>query len=150
MRYVTIYSDRRKMSLLWAPNDILRTNMCADFIWELQRFDISKVTNNHKKGNFPIPLTPSRSTSVIVNSHILIVLIIPGRYYNNLLPADPCASQPCHYGATCVNSEDGYQCICMNGFHGLQCDFGKKNNLIKLIENYCSTPKRLYGCIFRL
>lgn len=34
---------------------------------------------------------------------------------------DHCASQPCKNGASCVSSEDGYSCICADGFRGWTC-----------------------------
>ena len=39
---------------------------------------------------------------------------------------DPCkASKPCQNGATCVNKNDGYTCLCKTGYQGKNCEQGK-------------------------
>ncbi|ESO10117.1 hypothetical protein HELRODRAFT_190383 [Helobdella robusta] len=35
---------------------------------------------------------------------------------------DECSSNPCFYGATCVNEFNGFMCICTSGFTGKLCD----------------------------
>ncbi|KAK7501348.1 hypothetical protein BaRGS_00007473 [Batillaria attramentaria] len=37
---------------------------------------------------------------------------------------DWCHSGPCHNGATCSNTDSGFQCQCAPGFRGEQCDQG--------------------------
>ena len=33
-----------------------------------------------------------------------------------------CDSAPCQNGATCTNSDTGFECQCPNGFEGLTCE----------------------------
>lgn len=41
-------------------------------------------------------------------------------------PVDPCESEPCQNGGTCVNNEDGtYKCECLTGWIGKNCDLRK-------------------------
>ncbi|XP_078376434.1 uncharacterized protein LOC144659796 isoform X3 [Oculina patagonica] len=35
---------------------------------------------------------------------------------------DECANNPCQNGASCIDSQGDYQCICQNGFEGKNCD----------------------------
>lgn len=38
---------------------------------------------------------------------------------------DPCkASKPCQNGATCVNNNGGYTCLCKPGYQGINCEQG--------------------------
>lgn len=38
-------------------------------------------------------------------------------------PITPCSSQPCQYGATCVELTDSeYRCVCLPGFSGTHCE----------------------------
>jgi len=34
---------------------------------------------------------------------------------------DECVGKPCKNGATCVNHRGTYQCICVNGWEGVNC-----------------------------
>ena len=38
---------------------------------------------------------------------------------------DDCASQPCKYGATCVDGDNSYTCSCAPGFSGTNCTVGE-------------------------
>ena len=38
---------------------------------------------------------------------------------------DDCASQPCKYGATCVDGVNSYTCSCTPGFSGTNCTVGE-------------------------
>ncbi|XP_022795937.1 neurogenic locus notch homolog protein 1-like isoform X3 [Stylophora pistillata] len=50
---------------------------------------------------------------------------------------DPCkASRPCQNGATCVNNQDGYKCLCKPGYQGKNCEQD---------VNECSTRPCLNG-----
>ena len=40
---------------------------------------------------------------------------------------DHCYDEPCKNNGSCVNSEDGYQCICSEKFTGARCE-GKFND----------------------
>ena len=40
---------------------------------------------------------------------------------------DHCYDEPCKNNGSCVNSEDGYQCICSDKFTGARCE-GKFND----------------------
>ena len=35
-----------------------------------------------------------------------------------------CVNSPCQNGATCINTQGGYQCKCKPGFRGNQCEQG--------------------------
>ena len=35
---------------------------------------------------------------------------------------DPCDSDPCQNGATCMSDGDGFQCTCPPGFTGPECN----------------------------
>ena len=39
---------------------------------------------------------------------------------------DECESSPCANGATCIDLENGYRCVCAQGWQGDTCDEGKK------------------------
>lgn len=41
---------------------------------------------------------------------------------------DPCLTQPCNNGGTCVNRKDSFQCICARGFSGVLCENGPECN----------------------
>lgn len=38
---------------------------------------------------------------------------------------DECLSNPCHNGATCSDVIDFYNCSCIPGFDGVNCENGK-------------------------
>ena len=38
---------------------------------------------------------------------------------------DDCATNPCRYGARCVDKVNSYQCVCKSGYSGVNCDIGK-------------------------
>jgi len=38
---------------------------------------------------------------------------------------DECASAPCHNRGTCVDSRNGYNCSCVPGYSGANCETGK-------------------------
>ena len=38
------------------------------------------------------------------------------------IPIDPCSSDPCLHGGTCVNVTDGYHCQCTENFLGDRCE----------------------------
>ena len=42
-----------------------------------------------------------------------------------LAPADPCISDPCQFGGTCVDNGGVYTCVCVAGFTGTNCETGK-------------------------
>lgn len=37
--------------------------------------------------------------------------------------ADPCTSNPCQHGGTCVGAGQGFTCSCANGYYGPACEF---------------------------
>lgn len=46
--------------------------------------------------------------------------------YYFCLPSDidECASNPCQNGAACVDQIDGYNCTCLAGYIGTNCQTG--------------------------
>ena len=38
---------------------------------------------------------------------------------------DECESMPCANGGTCANLIDGFECMCIAGFNGTQCENSK-------------------------
>ena len=42
---------------------------------------------------------------------------------------DECASEPCFNGGLCVDAVNEYQCDCLDGYDGINCQTGKWNNL---------------------
>ena len=54
---------------------------------------------------------------------LFIILVIKINFYPS--DTDECASTPCLNGATCVDLVNMYQCDCVPGFNGTDCDNGK-------------------------
>lgn len=47
-------------------------------------------------------------------------------FFLNLTCKDPCKStKPCQNGATCVNNNGDYTCLCKPGYQGRNCEQGK-------------------------
>ena len=38
---------------------------------------------------------------------------------------DECSSDPCQNGATCVDGDELYTCVCMTGWAGVHCELGE-------------------------
>ena len=47
---------------------------------------------------------------------------------------DPCQSDPCYHGATCVKVTEGYQCMCTPDFLGDRCEAIKRHCVV---DNPC-------------
>ena len=47
---------------------------------------------------------------------------------------DECESDPCMNGAECTNEASAYSCVCVEGFTGVNCETGQRNNLIYVHE----------------
>ena len=45
-------------------------------------------------------------------------------------PVTPCTSGPCHNNATCLQSGDGYTCVCPRGYRGAQCESKMYDHII--------------------
>lgn len=41
-----------------------------------------------------------------------------------------CDPNPCQNGGTCVEVGDTYECTCLQGYTGTNCDTGKENQFI--------------------
>lgn len=48
-----------------------------------------------------------------------------GFSFNTIFSTDECLSNPCFNGATCLEYDEAYHCICMPGFDGYDCENGK-------------------------
>ncbi len=46
-------------------------------------------------------------------------------FFNVILEVNPCTSDPCENGATCRNDAGRYECVCVNGFEGDNCEIGR-------------------------
>ena len=42
----------------------------------------------------------------------------------NILDIDVCASAPCQHGGTCTDKVNGYRCLCVSGYTGINCQTG--------------------------
>ena len=49
-------------------------------------------------------------------------MIVPATEPPNV---DECVSQPCQNGATCIDGDDMYTCVCTTGFVGTNCEESK-------------------------
>ncbi|XP_077199822.1 coagulation factor X-like [Paroedura picta] len=50
-------------------------------------------------------------------------------FWNKYFDGDQCESNPCHYGGTCQDGIGKYTCMCLNGYHGVNCE--------SVIQKYC-------------
>lgn len=48
---------------------------------------------------------------------------------------DECVDEPCKNGATCLNLPGSYRCDCKSGFHGKNCEKGKKIMVVSIISS---------------
>ena len=46
-------------------------------------------------------------------------------FYFKFSDKNECFSRPCMNGATCIDDESSYKCICPNGFTGEDCERSK-------------------------
>ena len=55
-----------------------------------------------------------------------IILIVPNKIYFFFRISDFCAfNSECLNGASCVDGEKTYSCICVQGYYGDHCEHGK-------------------------
>ena len=52
------------------------------------------------------------------------ILLVLSALYFYLTDYDACVFNPCLYGATCTIEEDGFICICSDGYSGDRCETG--------------------------
>ena len=38
---------------------------------------------------------------------------------------DECSSHPCVNGGTCTHDINSYFCMCVSGYHGINCEIGR-------------------------
>lgn len=48
--------------------------------------------------------------------------------------ADPCSSNPCQNGATCINEGDSVTCKCTDGYFGRYCENGGRRKTSILVQ----------------
>lgn len=60
-----------------------------------------------------------------------------------LLDLDECASSPCAQGGTCIDREDGFECVCPPQWKGRTCQIGE------IFNNYTYTHTTLHVPITR-
>ncbi|KAL8190043.1 UNVERIFIED_CONTAM: Coagulation factor X isoform 1 [Gekko kuhli] len=51
------------------------------------------------------------------------------QFWNKYFDGDQCEPNPCHYGGTCTDGIGKFTCMCLDGYHGLQCE--------SVIQKYC-------------
>ena len=55
--------------------------------------------------------------------------------HSTIVPLFPdvneCLDNPCKNGATCVNTPGSYNCSCITGWEGLQCQTGREHDAAK-------------------
>ena len=44
---------------------------------------------------------------------------------SNLTDIDECASSPCLNGGSCTDDVNAYQCTCVGGYNGTNCEIGE-------------------------
>lgn len=56
---------------------------------------------------------------------------------------DECASSPCAHGGTCINLEDGFECVCPPQWEGKTCQIGELtlNTIPNLFIKHIKHPK---------
>ena len=49
---------------------------------------------------------------------------ITPKYNQNIVDIDDCANNPCQNGATCTDMVNQYNCTCVDGYSGDNCEIG--------------------------
>ena len=80
---------------------------------------------------------------------MIYIICFPGQYCEKDI--DECTENPgiCKNGATCSNKEDGYICICVNGWIGEHCDINQDDCESEVCYNggTCIDHIGYYSCI---
>lgn len=66
------------------------------------------------------------------------------RLYFNLDIQD-CASNPCNNDAQCVESAEGYKCVCQPGFTGVNCDMEEDECVSSPCAKGATCVDKVYG-----
>ena len=61
---------------------------------------------------------------------------------------DECTSAPCHNGGTCVDLRNGYNCSCVPGYTGANCETG--NLILISMKNESSASKSVSICEYNI
>lgn len=63
-----------------------------------------------------------------------------------------CHSNPCANGATCVEVQDAFKCLCLPSYGGDRCEIGMRLASAKSTNNFSKTtkPDATKGCLSAL
>lgn len=69
----------------------------------------------------------NKSANQILQSALLAIIIhiyvhFFGAHFSD---KDECASNPCSYGGTCIDLENGFECLCLPQWTGKTCQIGE-------------------------
>lgn len=64
---------------------------------------------------------------------------------------DPCQTNPCLHGGSCLTEGEGYSCLCPQGYSGESCEIGKwiKREVrvgTKEVKDIWRSPQQLWKC----
>ena len=82
-----------------------------------------------------------------LHSHTLIYIYFCVFFYLHVFFADidECMSEPCQNGASCVDDINSYNCTCVDGFEGSNCENGKtKEFFLNVSPNSLNSVTKIF------
>lgn len=61
------------------------------------------------------------------NDKIFLILFTVTDLLVNVADINECESLPCQYGSTCLDGMSAYECKCVDGYIGINCEIGNWN-----------------------